>query len=115
MKIALWTMSFQRVSRFAKTSSPPRRNHTGPTPQQVAWAVQLASRYVPRATCLPQALTTQILLSWHGHASHLHIGVAVAQKFESHAWVECDGSVVIGGAERLDRFTPILTVNTRKF
>jgi hypothetical protein len=114
VRIALWTLSFERVTRFVKISSVPRPVHRDSTPRQVAWAVRLASRYLPRATCLPQALTTQILLSWHGHASRLHIGVALAQKFEAHAWVECGGSVIIGEAERLHRFTQILTVNTRR-
>jgi Transglutaminase-like superfamily len=113
VKIALWMLSFQHVTRFVKIPNRPRPVHRSFTPQQVVWAVQLASRYVPRATCLPQALTTQILLSWHGHLSRLHIGVmVVAQKFEAHAWVECDGRVVIGEAEEIERYTPILAIDT---
>jgi hypothetical protein len=112
IKIALWTLSFQRVTRFVKRLSHARPIHRGFNPRQVVWAVQLASRYVPRATCLPQALTTQILLSWHGHMSRLHIGVALAQKFEAHVWVECDGRVVIREAEEIERYTPILGMET---
>lgn len=114
VSVALRIMSLQRVTRLIKISNIARPIHNAVLPRQVAWAVQLASRYMPRATCLPQAVTTQLLLSWHGHSSRLHIGVALAQKFEAHAWVECEGSVVIGGTERLDQFTPILTVNSRQ-
>ena len=113
VRIALWILSFQVVTRLVQILSVRNPVPRASTPGQVTWAVRLASRYLPRTTCLPEALTIQILLSWHGHMSRLHIGVALAQKFEAHAWVECDGSVVIGGAERLGRFTPILTVNAR--
>jgi hypothetical protein len=111
IRFALWTSSFKRVTGFVRTLGRTRRVQRGFSPWQVAWAVRLASRYVPRATCLCQALTTQILLSWYGHASRLNIGVASAQTFEAHAWVECGGNVVIGGAERLNRFTSILMVD----
>ena len=55
--------------------------------------MRLASCYVPRATCLVQALAAQVLLSWQGLDSHLRIGVALSadKEFEAHAWVECDG------------------------
>jgi Transglutaminase-like superfamily len=101
---------FQRVMRLFSISGVRRPLYGGCTPRQVAWAVRLASRYVPGATCLPQALATHILLSRCGHQSCLHVGVASMQKFEAHAWVECDGNVVVGEREKLDRFESILTI-----
>jgi hypothetical protein len=76
----------------------------------IAWAVTVASRYVPAATCLTQALAAQGLLAGRGHSARLCIGVArsAAGRFQAHAWVECAGRVVIGGAEAPVRFTPLV-------
>src|SRR4051794_18572510 len=42
---------------------------------RLAWAVSVASRYVPgAAVCLPRALATQALLLRSGHPACLHIG-----------------------------------------
>jgi len=112
VKIGLWTLPFQRVIHYVKKVSIAHPIRRALAPRQVAWAVRLASRYVPGATCLPQALATQILLSWSGHASCLHIGVALAQQFEAHAWVEYDGRVVIGEIDETERYTPILGINS---
>ena len=75
--------------------------------------MRLASRYVPRATCLVQALATQILLGRHGHAGQVHIGVALDEKlgFRAHAWVESQGEVLIGGSEELDGYAPMLVLD----
>jgi hypothetical protein len=73
--------------------------------------VRLASRYVPRATCLTQALTAQMLLGWAGLNSRLHIGVRLDGKFEAHAWVEGPGRIVVGGREGVASYVPILTLD----
>jgi hypothetical protein len=75
------------------------------------WAVTAASRYVPGATCLAQALAAQVLLGRTGYPARLRIGVAKGEerKFEAHAWVESQGRVVIGGPG-LGRFTPLTTL-----
>ena len=77
--------------------------------EQVVWAVTVASQYVPAATCLTQALAAQVLLSRLGHPASLRIGVSrdEAGEFQAHAWVECQGRVVIGGVQALSRFTPL--------
>jgi hypothetical protein len=66
---------------------------------QLVWAVTAASRYIPDATCLPQALALQALLAHSGHSSRVEIGVAKdeAHLLEAHAWVTCGDQVVIGG------------------
>jgi hypothetical protein len=80
--------------------------------QQVVWAVTGASRYVPAATYLTQALATQVLLSRLGHPASLRIGVARSEagEFQAHAWVACQGRVVIGSINALSRFTPLLSL-----
>jgi hypothetical protein len=63
----------------------------------VAWAVAVASRFVPKATCLVQALAGQALLARRGHAARLHIGVSKPEgRFEAHAWLEDEGRPILG-------------------
>jgi transglutaminase superfamily protein len=73
---------------------------------ELSLAVRAASRFVPRATCLTQALAIQILMRRRGIPSKIIIGVTKPdrQTLESHAWVESGGRVVLGGELDLDRF-----------
>jgi len=112
IRLGLWLLSFQtlrrllaRVTDFSKAASHP----DSPSPERYGWAVGVASRYVPKATCLSQALAAQVLLERQGHASQLHIGVVQDEKKElrAHAWLWCQGKVVIGES-RLERYTPLL-------
>src|SRR5438874_2016323 len=107
MRVALWTLPF----RWIKGAVESRARHAsrGVTARQIGWAVRLASRYVPRASCLTQALTAQMLLKGSGLDSRLHIGVAKGTGFEAHAWVECGGRVLVGGAVQSARYKTILT------
>ncbi len=82
-----------------------------PYPGQVAWAVGVVGRYVlDDKACLTQALVGQFLLKRRGYPADLRIGVARAADGElaAHAWVECDGLVLIGGPEAMvRRYTPL--------
>lgn len=98
-----------RIDRAAKPTE-------GPTPpdevtvERVVWAVTVAARYLPLSlACLPQALAAHVLLGRRGHPSEIRFGVAKdpAGSLEAHAWVECEGRVVIGGAG-LERYTPLM-------
>lgn len=68
----------------------------------------MAARYVPRATCLTQALALQAMLGRAGTPSELRIGVARGKETEvdAHAWLECEGRVVIGDGQ-LERYVPM--------
>jgi hypothetical protein len=112
VRLGLWLLPFQTVRRLLVTITRtaavlPMPDHT--TIERVAWAVEVVSRYVPMATCLVQALAMQVLLGHLGHPTSLRIGVArnAAGEFEAHAWVECEGRVVIGGTDAPWRFTPL--------
>jgi hypothetical protein len=112
VRLALWLLPFRTLQRLA--AGMVRANPTGQTGDQpflppVAWAVTVASRYVPAATCLTQALATQALLARRGHSTSLRLGVARSEagEFQAHAWVEWRGTIVIGGIEALSRFTPL--------
>ncbi len=79
--------------------------------EELVWSVTVVSRYVPRATCLVQALTTQFLLQQAGHQACLHIGVADTEEggIKAHAWVESQGRILIGGFE-INRYTHLLAL-----
>lgn len=97
----LFTLSKRRCG-FRPAQRPPAR--------RIAWAVRAASRYVPQATCLPQALVAQFLLRQNGYPADLQIGAArrADGKLEAHAWVTGEnGTILIGGLPDLDRFVPL--------
>ena len=73
---------------------------------RLVWAVGAASRYVPRATCLAQALAIQLVLKQSGRQASLHIGVngVEGDHLDAHAWVESQGRILIGGSD-LSRYT----------
>ena len=78
------------------------------SPERIAQAVTRASRAVPGATCLTQALAAQVLLERRGHPTRVRVGIGRTEgaRLLAHAWVECDGRIVLGGAD-LTRFTPL--------
>lgn len=57
---------------------------------------------VPMATCLTRAQALQIMLARRGLSTDMVLGVArsASKDFLAHAWLEKDGQVLIGGAER---------------
>ncbi len=78
---------------------------------RLVWSVGVVSRYIPKATCLAQAITTQLLLQQAGHQACLHIGVTEAEEggLKAHAWVESQGKVLIGGID-LNQYTHLLAL-----
>jgi hypothetical protein len=77
----------------------------------LVWAVGAASRFVPRATCLTQALTIQLVLKQSGRPASLHIGVngVEGDHLDAHAWVESQGRVLFGGSN-LGSYTHLLAL-----
>lgn len=77
---------------------------------RIAWAVEVASRYIPFTKCFPKALVTQMLFSRYGYQADLHIGVKKdgPEKIKAHAWVESQGKIVIGNLANLSQFNPLV-------
>lgn len=69
------------------------------------------SRYIPHTTCLVQALAVQVFLTRNGYSPQLNIGVAKTDsgQLQAHAWVECDGWLVLGGYNA-ECYTPLLSI-----
>jgi hypothetical protein len=110
-RLALTMLPFRWVrSVAARTGRVERTRRDGRSPEELTWAVATASRRVPRATCLTQALALQALLAREGYESDLHIGVAKAPDgaLEAHAWLSSGGHVLIGGGA--ERFTPLVSM-----
>jgi Transglutaminase-like superfamily len=114
VRVALWTLPLAYVCR-----SLSRRRTAAPElaafpVSRLAWAIEVAARRVPCATCLTQALALQCLLARAGRESCVCIGVAkkAAGGLESHAWIECRGEIVIGDNGELHRYSPILLLST---
>lgn len=80
--------------------------------RRVVWAINSASRLLG-TTCLPRALAAQSLLSRRGVQSELRIGVArrPGAALEAHAWIEREGTIVIGRLPDLARFTQMPALN----
>lgn len=94
-----------RISRGPTAGTSPNVS-----PERIAWAVTVASQVVPGSrTCLIRALAVQTLLARAGCPARCHIGVAKdeAGRLEAHAWVESQGSIVIGGGE-VSHYTPLV-------
>ena len=110
-RIALWLLPLRLVRRLlawaARPNQPPRRTPT--SPERIVWALSVARRFVPHATCLSQALAAHVLLAQHGHRAELRIGVSksAAGRLLAHAWIESEGQVLIGALRDLSRYAPL--------
>ncbi|MBI4421387.1 MAG: lasso peptide biosynthesis B2 protein [Gemmatimonadetes bacterium] len=98
--------------RTGLSADPIRRSAggAGGRVERVSWAITAASRRLPGTTsCLAQALVAERMLRRRGHTPELRIGVrhgpmpqserrSALRKapLDAHAWVECDGVVVVG-------------------
>jgi hypothetical protein len=113
IRLGLWILPFPRLMALAgqcEASPSPTSD-----PERIAWAVQVVARYLPKATCLVQAMTAKVLLESSGFPAILRIGVAKnieRERFEAHAWVEAHGKVITGGTE-LEGYSLLLIWDSR--
>ena len=109
LRIALRFLPLQKLLRTAEWAGKPQSRLQGSRRESVdkiTWAVRVAARRVPEASCLTQALASLILLGRRGHAAQLRVGVLrpAADTLQAHAWVEINDQVVIGGSSDLSSF-----------
>ena len=106
----MWLLPYRKLQKILEKRFPrpapapgtPLQPEKRFTAKKMSAAVRAVSPYVPSATCLAQALTLRALLSREGLCSNLAIGVARDDESEitAHAWLEVDGTAVIGGEQR---------------
>ena len=68
---------------------------------RIIWAFQASERWqAGRGRCLARALAAEVLLERTVHVPRLVIGIAAPENgaLRSHAWVERDGRILIGGS-----------------
>ena len=77
--------------------------------RDLVWAVTaIGARPLFSASCLEQGVALVLLLSIARIPANLVVGVARAESaFRAHAWVECGGVAILGGAQS-HGFTPLL-------
>jgi hypothetical protein len=111
LRAALWLLPFKFYrDRFVDVLHKPEP----PAPAQLSLALRAtravaqAARFVPRATCLVQALALRWMLRRRGIGCEFRVGASRSEygEFEAHAWIECGGKLLIG-AEPAPRFTPL--------
>jgi len=97
-RVTLWMLPLALARKVVATTTGAMKQISV---ERLVWAVKAASRWVPQATCLTQAMAVQALLARAGYGSRLEIGVAkdAAHRFEAHAWVTCGNRIVIGGPD----------------
>jgi len=114
IRLSLELLSLRTVQRLAMGLS--WRCDQFLSPRRVVWAVRSAAHFVPRSTCLVQALAAQVLLIQQGYRPRLTIGVAKRESdhFVAHAWVTCEDEVLIGGAD-IGNYTALLDLEADCF
>ena len=94
----LWVVPYRWIE--ARVMQPPAATPAPVPPAAIALAVTRASKLVPFATCLTQALAGGFLIRRAGNNAIIHFGVAKGEAgFKAHAWLESDGRILIGGRE----------------
>lgn len=95
-RLTLWHQPFQQVMHHVDhiRIRPERARHE---PREVAHALEVGARFVPRATCLVQALAGVRLFAEQGERVRLVFGTRQrAGVLEAHAWLESGERVVVG-------------------
>ncbi|TPG16509.1 lasso peptide biosynthesis B2 protein [Sphingomonas koreensis] len=112
VRMALWLTTYKQIRLWLPDAAgQPDSRFYG---RRVALHVRRAARFVPRASCLTQALAAQFILARSGHCSTIRIGVERngAGSMDAHAWLVCEGRVVIGDLEpELERYTLMTELN----
>ena len=108
VRVALWLLPWQRVM----TTSPAPRPQSRPrcSVGRLEWAIRTASRAVPHATSLTQALALDHQLRREGYAGTVQIGVKNDDgSFAAHAWVECHGAPLLSSVSEVSRYSRFFT------
>jgi hypothetical protein len=107
-RFALWLLPWPRL--LERVNPPIDGFASRFAVHELEWAVRIASRIVPRATCLTQALTLDHLLHRAGYSSLVRIGVARRSgPFAAHAWVEHGGMPLLSRADEIAQYAPLIT------
>jgi hypothetical protein len=114
VRIALFFAKFTKI-RALLIRKGQRNKGNEARAHVVARNVAKAAQFVPKATCMTQALSGQAVLSWFGVPTELVIGAASgasrgdAEHVDFHAWLMWEDSIILGGEELQGRNFSTLT------
>lgn len=100
IRIALRLLPFAKLARYAGRRHEGRPADRSLAPGRIGWATAaVARRLAPPRSCLAQALTAQVMLGRRGRPAAVRFGVQRegGGSIEAHAWLECEGEVLVGG------------------
>jgi hypothetical protein len=113
--VGLRTIPLRHLRRRLEAYSRRRPARSASSTAAIAWAVQAAGRRFPGGrTCLVEALTADAMLRRRSYHSEVRLGVRRASDrslLDGHAWVECDGVVVVGEVDDLDTYGQLRDVS----
>jgi transglutaminase superfamily protein len=116
IRAALWVLPLRQVRRLIHACERlPFRIQPELPVSRLEWAVRAVSRRIPMASCLTQSLALQFLLARTGRTSEIHIGVKKDMEtgFQSHAWVECEGSMLLSAPSEVVVYSRLLALEVR--
>jgi hypothetical protein len=112
IRLLLWLVPARLLQRLF-TSNPTETGENSGNDwseiTKIVRSVRSVSRFVPRATCLTQALAASLLIRRSGQRSELKIGVAKNEQSQliAHAWLETDGRIISGELPDQSRFVAL--------
>jgi hypothetical protein len=112
IRLLLWLVPARLLQRLF-TSNPTETGENSGNDwseiTKIVRSVRSVSRFVPRATCLTQALAASLLIRRSGQRSELKIGVAKNEQSQliAHAWLETDGRIILGELPDQSRFVAL--------
>ncbi|MGH9220997.1 MAG: lasso peptide biosynthesis B2 protein [Vicinamibacterales bacterium] len=84
------------------------RGDSGRSQFRIGWAVNAAGRRLPGRTCLIEALAADVMLGRRGYSPRVRFGIRKTRGDvgapETHAWVECGGTIVTGELPMMDDY-----------
>ncbi|MGL4611072.1 MAG: lasso peptide biosynthesis B2 protein [Trueperaceae bacterium] len=114
IRFSAWLNPAQAVETYHRVFVQRSSTHYAPI-YQLIWAIQTATRLLPKTSSLVEALATKVLLARYGYDSKLHVGVAKkAERYEGHAWLTQGQDVIVGELSELTIYRPVSSVKGRK-
>lgn len=110
VRIILWIFPFSVLGKLVdKISNNPKKLNQIPL-KKLVWAVNVASKYSIKSTCLTRSLTGYIIFSSYGYMTQIKVGVCKNDKgnIDAHAWLENNDNVIIGESKK--NYTTILNL-----
>jgi hypothetical protein len=96
---ALRVWSLRRILAVFRTNAPTPRVQPRFSREDILWSIRAAAALSWKPTCAVRGLVAERLLRKNGYPAQFRIGVLRQDEFQAHAWVEDQGTVLIGESE----------------